>query len=80
MLLVSPPVKICDFFFLSLLACQMRRSRVGEAKKKKKKGHHWTPESDASYPFRCPTHVGHQHDAKNGMSAQPKAQYCEAAH
>ena len=52
-------------------------SRVGAVsenreKKKKKKRHCRTPESGASYPFRCPTRVGHGHDAKNGVSVQPR--------
>ena len=34
MVLVSPFIKICEFFFFSLLAC---RRHVEEAKKKKKK-------------------------------------------
>ena len=72
------------FFFFSLLACRTRRSRigavsgprrsrVGESGKKKKKRHCRTPESCASYPFRCPTRVGHGHDAKNGVSVQPSS-------
>ena len=47
MVLVSSPVKICEFFFFSLLACrgrrnrvdavsELRRRRVGEAEKKKR--------------------------------------------
>ena len=48
------------------------QSRVGEAKKKKKKRDtRRTPESGESYPYRCPTRVRHRHDAKNGVSVQP---------
>ena len=72
MVLVSPSVKIYDFFFwFSLLACQMRRSHVGEGKKRKKRDTARTPESDESYLFWCSTRVGHQHIAKNGVSVQP---------
>ena len=68
------------FFFTTGMSDASESCWRSEKKEKEKKGHHWTPESDASYPFRCPTRVGHQHDTKNGVSAQPKAQYCEAAH
>ena len=55
--------------------CRSRVSAVSEnRKKKKKKRHCQTPESGASYPFRCPTRVGHEHDAKNGVSVQPSLQ------
>ena len=44
--------------FFPLLACRSRvgaiRSRVGEAKKKKRDTRR-TPESGESYPYRCPT-------------------------
>ena len=45
-----------------------RRSK----KKKKKRDTRWIPESGESYPYRCPTRVRHQHDAKNGVSVQPR--------
>ena len=48
------------------------QSRVGEAKKKKKRDTRRTPESGESYPYRCPTRVRHRHDAKNGVSVQPR--------
>ena len=51
------------------------QSRVGEAKKKKKRDTRRTPESGESYPYRCPTRVRHRHDAKNGMSVQPSLIY-----
>ena len=39
---------------------------------KKKKGHRRTPESGTSSLFRCPTRVERGHDAKNGVSVQPR--------
>ena len=57
MVLVSPSVKICDFFsflfffFFSPLVCRMCR----RSEKKKKKDTRQTPESGESYPFWCPT-------------------------
>ena len=50
----------------------LRQRRVREAKKKKNDTRR-TPESSESYPFRCPTRVGHRHDAKNGMSVQSRS-------
>ena len=41
-------------------------------KKKKKEDTRWTPVSGESYPFRCLTCVRHRHDAKNGVSVQPR--------
>ena len=62
-------------------ASEPRRRRVGavseKRKKEKEKGHRWTPESGASSPFRCPTHVGRGHDAKNGVSVQPSCDHAE---
>ena len=52
-----------------------RRRRVEEARKKKKKDTARTPESGESYQYRCPTRVGHQYFAKNGVSVQPKKKY-----
>ena len=68
------------FFFSIAGVSEPRRSHsepcqscVGEAKKKKKKRDtRRTPESSESYPYRCPTRVRHQHDAKNGVSVQPR--------
>ena len=68
------------FSFSSLLACRTRQScveTVSEKRKKKKKEKkkedtRRTLESGKSYPFRCPTHVRHRHDAKNGVSVQPR--------
>ena len=75
---VRGQTSVIFLFFFPLLAC---RSRVGavskpcrrsEKKKKKRRDTRWTPESGESYPYRCPTRVRHQHDAKNGVSVQPR--------
>ena len=54
---------ICDFSFFSTAGVSEPRrshsepcqSRVGEAKKRKKRDTRRTPESGESYPYRCPT-------------------------
>ena len=72
-----------SFFFLHCwrvgsvgAASEPCRRRVGACrrneKKKKKEDTRRTPESSESYPFRCPTRVRHRHDAKNGVSVQPR--------
>ena len=73
---------ICDFSFFSTAGVSEPRrshsepcqSRVGEAKKRKKRDTRRTPESGESYPYRCPTCIRHRHDAKNGVSVQPSSQ------
>ena len=78
-------LKICDilpFFFTAgvLDASEQRRSRVGAAsahvgetkKRKRKEDTRRTPVSGESYPFRCLKCVRHRHDAKNGVSVQPR--------
>ena len=71
---LSPSVKICDFpFFFFFFIVGM--SIVSEPCWKKKlivKDTARTPESDESYWSRCPTHVKHQHNAKNAISVQPR--------
>ena len=63
MVLVSPFVKICVFFFFfPLLACRTCRSRVGEANKNRDTTRTW--ESGESYRFRC------LYVAKNDVSVQ----------
>ena len=76
---VRGQTSVIFLFFSTAGASEPRRShsepcqsRVGEAKKKKKKRDtRRTPESGESYPYRCPTRVRHRHDAKNGVSVQP---------
>ena len=68
MILVSPSIKICDFFFHCWRVGAMSEKRK---KKKKKRDTARTLESGESYRFRCPTCVGHRYVAKNGVSVQP---------
>ena len=73
MVLVSPSVKIYDFFFhcwhVGTASVPCRRS---EKKEKKKKKTAQTSKSGESYCIWCPTRVEHQHDAKNGVLVQPR--------
>ena len=67
-------LSVCDFLFF-FHYWHVRRIEEAREKKKKKEDTAWTPESGELYQFWCPTHVGHQHVAKIGMSVQPRAQY-----
>lgn len=60
-----------SFFTIGMSDVSKKRGK----KKKKEEDTAWTPESSELYQFWCPTHVGHQHVAKIGMSVQPRAQY-----
>ena len=89
--MVSSPVKICAFYFFIFFIFTVGMSNVSEPrrrhigavsepcrrseKKRKRKGHRRTPKSSASYLFRCPTRVGHGHNAKNGVSVQLSTEY-----
>ena len=68
--MICPSIKICNFLFISFFTTSV--SIVSE-KKKKKRDITRTPESNKSYQYPCPTHVGHRYFAKNGMSVQPRA-------
>lgn len=61
--------------FFSFFTIGMSDVSKKRGKKKKKEDTAWTPKSGELYQFWCPTHVGHQHVAKIGMSVQPRAQY-----
>ena len=66
--MICPSIKICNFLFISFFTTSV--STVSEGKKKDITR---TPESNESYQYPCPTHVGHRYSAKNGMSVQPRA-------
>ena len=78
MVLVSPSVKICDFFFhcwhVGLIRAASAPCWRNEKRKRKRKDIAWTPESRKSYWFRCPTRVGHRHISKNAVLVQPRNQ------
>ena len=62
------------FSFFTIGMSDVSKKR-GKKKKKEEEDTAWTPESSELYQFWCPTHVGHQHVTKIGMSVQPRAQY-----
>ena len=78
---VRGQTSVIFLFFSTAGMLEPRQSRVkavsapcrrSEKKEKKKRDTRRTPESGESYQYRCPTCVRHRHDAKNGVSMQPR--------